>query len=353
MEEVWPAPNPQVADAIRSLCERLLVEAEDLTEALAPPALAAQEDPGLLSDASLVEEDRHLDRSDILQWLTSNVQRPGRRVEPYIGPRSEAYIRGLVARGITPDFVDGWRVALAIGWRRWLEECVTEYGSQPDLLVEILDVSAQSMVQYAHDSVSALREARVSAAVGGAEADAMAMIQMITSGAPVPEDIVERRLGYRMRRSHLGLVLWVEEPDQAWSLDAVVAGVRSTVAAQSVLVAAASVTSRWIWLSGNTAPSPDEVERMVAESDVVRACIGKPGQGLDGFRESHKGALAAQALVMRLGADRSFTAYADVELIDPLTRDRDCARRFIVSTLGRLAHASEELRHTLLTYVQC
>ena len=79
MDELWPAPTAEVADAIRSLCQRLLLETDALVDAFHSAALVAQNDSALLADASLVEEDRQLDRSDLVQWLTSNVQRPGRR----------------------------------------------------------------------------------------------------------------------------------------------------------------------------------------------------------------------------------------------------------------------------------
>jgi DNA-binding PucR family transcriptional regulator len=91
----------------------------------------------------------------------------------------------------------------------------------------------------------------------------------------------------------------------------------------------------------------------MATADGVRVAVGRPGHGLQGFRTSHQDALAAQALVIRLGSDRRFTAYADVELIDALTKDRAGARRFVINTLGSLAEADTALREALLTYVQC
>ncbi len=352
MEELWPLPAPEVAEAIRSLCQRLLTEADALTEAIAGPTLTAQNEPALLADASLVEEDLHLNRSEVVQWLTSNVQRPGRRVEPYVGPRTTAYIHDLVSRGIAPDFVGGWRVALGIGWRRWLEVCVAGCPSS-DLLVEVLDVSAKSLVQYAVDSVAAMREASLAAAMGNADAEAIALIQLIASGAPMTEDLAEGRLRYRMSREHLGLVLWTDGPQQADALDAVVAAVRSGAVARSALVARASATSRWMWLSDSATPDLRRVNEIVTKAEDVRAAVGRPGHGLDGFRSSHQDALAAQAMIVRLGSARRFTAYADVELIDGLTKDRAGAQRFVTRTLGPLAEADEVLRHALLTYVQC
>ncbi len=352
MEELWPPPSRVVADAIRSLCERLLTETDALVDAFARPSLVAQNDPALLADASLVEEDRELNRSDLVQWLTANVQQPGRRVQPYVGPRATAYINDLVSRGITPDFAVAWRVALRIGWRRWLEECVA-HRADPDLLVGVLDVTGQSLVQYALDSVAALRQAGLAAAMGNADAEGVALIQLIAGGAPMAEDLAEERLRYRMARRHVGLVLWIDDPQQADVLDEAISAVRSVVGGRSALAARASATSRWIWLSGEAIPDLHHVEKVLAATDEVCVAVGRPGRGLEGFRSSHQDALAAQALVIRLGSDRRFTAYADVDLVDTLTKDRAGARRFVINTLGPLAEADIALRQALLTYVQC
>lgn len=352
MEELWPLPDPKAAEAIRVVSQRLLMDTDALADAIAGIALPEQYDSALLPDASLVEEDRHLNRSDIVQWLTSNIQQPGRRVEPYIGPRITAFIGDLVSRGIAPDFAEGWRVALGVGWRRWLRECVA-YCTDPDLLVEVLDVSARSLMQYALDSVAYLREASLAAAMGNADADAIALIQLIASGAPMTEDLAEGRLRYRLARSHVGLVLWTDDPEQTGEVDDVVAAVRSARSGKSALVARASASTRWVWLSETASPDLHHVEKMVAKSERVRVAVGRAGDGLEGFRSSHQDALAAQAMVIRLGSARRFTAYADVELIDALTKDRASAQRFVAKTLGPLAEADDALRQALLTYVQC
>lgn len=351
MEELWPPPTAEAAEAIRAVCQRLLADAEALADAVSASTRRVQYNPVALTDASLGEEDHELNRSDLVQWLTSNIQRPGQRVEPYVGPRIAAYIGDLVARGIAPDFAEGWRAALGLGWRRWLEECAAHCADR-DLLVDVLDVSAKSLMQYALDSVATLHETSLAAAMGNADAEAIALIQMIASGTPVSEDLAERRLRYRMGRWHVGLVLWVDDPGQQDCLEEATAALRSPDASRSTLVARASATSRWIWLSGADVPDLHPAEKILADNEV-RVSAGRPGRGLDGFRSSHQDALSAQALIVRLGSDRRFTAYADVELIDALTKDRDSARRFVVNTLGPLAEADPALRQALLTYVQC
>ena len=222
MEELWSPPRPEVADAIRSLCQRLLTDTDVLVDALEGPTRAAQNAPSLLADASLAEENRQFSRSDVIQWLTSNIQRPGRRVDPYVGSRTSAYISDLVSRGIAPDFTEGWRAALAVAWRRWLELCTT-HCSDIQLLVEVLDVSAQSMVQYALDSVAAVNEAILAAGTGHADAEAIAMIQAIANGSPTTQDLAEGRLNYRMSRWHVAVVLWADDVGHVAELDEVIA----------------------------------------------------------------------------------------------------------------------------------
>ncbi|WP_229662600.1 PucR family transcriptional regulator [Nocardioides phosphati] len=337
---------------IRAVCQVLVAEADELTDVLTGPARVAQNDPALDSDASLAVEDRQLNRSDLLQWLTSNIQHPGRRVDPYLGPRATAYIRDLAARGLAPDFANGWRAALAVAWRHWLTQCVATC-TDPDLLVDVLDITAQSMGQYAVDWFGVLREASLADALGNADAGAIAMIQTIASGTSIPQEYAEGRLNYRLARPHQALVLWVDDPEHVDALEDVVTALRTSPAGRNALVARASTTSRWIWLSGNTAPDLHHIEKLITGSPFVRTAVGRRGPGLDGFRSSHQDALAAQAMIVRLGSRRRFTAYADVELIDTLTKDRASARRFVVHTLGPLAEADEALRQTLLTYVQC
>ncbi|MER6973705.1 helix-turn-helix domain-containing protein [Nocardioides sp. NPDC000445] len=352
MDQLWTLPTPEVADVIRSVSQRLVADADRLTDAVTGPALTAQNDPALLSDASLTAEDRLVNRSDVVQWLTSNIQHPGYRVDPYFGSRTSVYFRDLASRGIAPDFVAGWRVGIAVAWRRWLEECLAQC-DDPAVLVGVLDIVAQSMVQYALDWFEALREASVSYAVTDADAEAVATIQLIASGAPVPDDFAEMRLNYRLARWHQALVLWTDDLEHVDALEEAVTAVRSTETGRTSLVARASATSRWVWLSGPAAPDLHPVEKVLGKAELVQTAVGRPGHGLDGFRSSHQDALAAQAMIIRLASDRRVTEYADVELIDTLTKDRASAQRFVTKTLGPLAVAEDVLRQTLLTYVQC
>lgn len=352
MEELWPPPSKAAAALIRALCERLVNDADALVSLISDASVAALADPGLLADASLQAESHEFTRSDLVQWLTSNIQHPGSRVEPYVGSRIAAHIEDLSSRGLNPDYAAGWRAALSIAWKFWVQECVLRC-SEPELLTEVLDVSGQSMVQYALDSVSMLREASLTVAMNHADAEAIALIQLIASGAPISEQLAEQQLGYRMTCHHVALVLWVDEPEQSEALENAAAALRSSFPERQCLVARASTVSRWIWYSGSELPRIEEIEVALANVPGVRAAAGSPGNGIDGFSRSHQAALAAQAMLARVGSERRFTLYAHVELVDGLTRDRDSARRFVRNTLGPLAVADKSLQHALLTYIQC
>lgn len=352
MEELWSPPSAAASEMIRAVCERLMNDVDALVDAFSEAAVAALTEPSLLADASLHAESREFNRSDLVQWLTSNIQHPGARVEPYVGARIAALIEDFVSRGLAPDYASGWRAALSIAWRYWVRECVL-IRAEPELLAEVLEISGHSMVQYALDSVSMLRDASLAAAMNHAGAEAVAMIQLIASGAPMSESLAEERLGYRMARQHVALVLWVDEVEKVEALDQASAALRSSLNGRQCLVARASNVSRWIWCSGDETLLAEEVEAVLADVPRVRAAVGSPGSGIEGFRSSHQEALAAQAMLARLGSARRFTRYSEVELVDGLTKDRDGAGRFVMNTLGPLAGADGTLRQALLTYIQC
>ncbi|MFT4264956.1 MAG: helix-turn-helix domain-containing protein [Nocardioides sp.] len=352
MDELWPEPGARSAELIRSVSQSLLAEVEGLAEAVTGPSLTGQNAPALLADATLSSEERHINRSALIQWLTANIHKPGRRVLPDFGSRTTSYIRDLASRGLAPDFAGGWRAAVPVAWRGWLRECLDQC-SEPAVLEEVLDVIAQSMAQYAIDWIVTASEITLGDAMKDADSSAIAMIQTIAGGATVHPDVAEARLNYRLARWHRALILWVDGPEQVDCLDRAVAEVRSISGATSPLVARASTTSRWLWQSGSDAPDPRPVAKALRAITGVKATVGRAGHGLEGFRASHHDALAAQAMIVRLESDRRFTAYADVELIDTLTKDRASATQFITNTLGPLAAADPALQQTLLTYVQC
>jgi DNA-binding PucR family transcriptional regulator len=113
----------------------------------------------------------------------------------------------------------------------------------------------------------------------------------------------------------------------------------------------ASGSSTWVWFSAARELTPDAARGAIEEIPRVRAALGLPGAGIDGFRRSHLDALTAQRLVHNLPGEVRVARFADVELVALAATDLERAGEFVVRTLGELATADPELRHTLRTYI--
>ncbi|KUN96144.1 PucR family transcriptional regulator [Streptomyces caeruleatus] len=234
-----------------------------------------------------------------------------------------------------------------MAWRRWVSACLAQT-DDPALLTEVLDIASQSIFQFATDSVEALRLAGLEDHAATADAQALAAIELIVGGAPIAPELAEAQLGYRLARRHTALILWTATDRPG--LDRAVEQIARSPIGHGLLVAAASVAARWIWVPSG---SEDELLGCLGGVDGVQATIGRTAYGIEGFRTSHGEALAAQAVLIRLGSPRRVTRFADVELVDVLTRDREVADTFVTRTLGELAQADRTLRRTVLTYIQC
>jgi DNA-binding PucR family transcriptional regulator len=98
------------------------------------------------------------------------------------------------------------------------------------------------------------------------------------------------------------------------------------------------------------------VARSVRDRSGVRAAVGNPGAGVDGFRETRRQADRAY-VVATTGSNVSdqVVRYRDVGMVALLAADADAARRFVDEELGALAGndaASAALRTTLLTFLR-
>lgn len=94
---------------------------------------------------------------------------------------------------------------------------------------------------------------------------------------------------------------------------------------------------------------------MLDHAPHARIAVGTTARGIDGFRRSHRDALATQRMLARLRSQQRLAFFADIHMIAVLTENPDSAADFITSTLGDLESASPQLLTTVLTYIneQC
>ncbi len=90
--------------------------------------------------------------------------------------------------------------------------------------------------------------------------------------------------------------------------------------------------------------------------DGVRLAVGERAPGIEGFRSSHREALAAQRIAEVGKQRKAVTSYTHVELVSMLSADPDAMRALVARELAGLLGedaASERLRDTLRAVMNC
>lgn len=193
-------------------------------------------------------------------------------------------------------------------------------------------------------------------------------VQELVAGRVDDVDAAEKVLGYRLRVTHLGAVLWVHETGT--QQDQLTRFTRAaTVLAEHLgsswapLVVPHDRATAWAWFAVAEDVEPDlgAIPSLLAKAGgppTSNVALGRPWSGVDGFRRTHREALHAQQVAM-VGADpqRGATSFDEpgLKVAALLANDLDTARTWVQETLGDLARDDEQherLRHTLLLFFQ-
>lgn len=169
----------------------------------------------------------------------------------------------------------------------------------------------------------------------------LGVVRDFLSGAEALDAI----LGHDLRDTHLGVVA------TGAGADDVLASLGEHPRLRTLTVS--DDESVWVWISGPV-ESIAQAERAIARAtaDNVRVGIGRPQGGVDGFRTTHRQALAAHELAVTLG--RAAVRHEEVALTTLLARDSDGARAFVNDELGPLLadpRRGERLLDTLEAYL--
>ncbi len=182
------------------------------------------------------------------------------------------------------------------------------------------------------------------------------LVTTILGGEAVDVDDAGLSLGHSLRRQQTALVLWEEHPvvgaETGAPLEAEAARLASRLGAPAPLVVPSGSTEIWAWLATDRPLAADDL-RAAGVAPGLRVAAGTSGPGADGFRDSHREALAARDLADAL--PDPLVAYADVEVVALLSRDRPAMQAFCRRELGPLAAddaATARLRATVLAYLE-
>jgi len=241
----------------------------------------------------------------------------------------------------------------------WNEE-LSASGAAPELVLEASRaISAFSFVwidAVLRPLIEAYEDER-DRRMRGAGAARVEALRAILDGTLDDENLASTRLSYELRRSHQAFVLWSEPAagalEQAW-VDRVTAAVE-TLGEQRAAPSHPFIvrTSPWSIVGCASDSRPFELPLTDILSFLhdtpTRAAFGRRRPGLAGFRRTVNEAERARRVVRLLGRRDAVTSFAEVEVIDLLTRDPEAARSFAAETLGGLAALDAGPRRLLET----
>jgi hypothetical protein len=153
-------------------------------------------------------------------------------------------------------------------------------------------------------------------------------------------------LAYDLDGSHLGLV--ARGPGAEEALRELAAPLD-----RRLLLVRGGEDEVWAWLGGRRPLEPTSLEGLIATSVPAPLCLalGEPGEGLEGWRLSHRQARAALPIARREG--KSLVRYADVALLAAVLRDDIFAtslQELYLVPLEKERDGGEAARGTLRAY---
>lgn len=183
-------------------------------------------------------------------------------------------------------------------------------------------------------------------------------VRDLLDGQPTEIDAASRILGRELRGQHLGFVVWQAAEHDADGAPTRLARTAAELAAGygDVRPLLVPVGHRVLW--GWCSPGRGSATAAILElptHDGVRVALGEPGGGIDGFRTTHRQALAARRVALQLARPTAVTAWTDVAVLGLLSADQELGREFARRELGDL-HGDDpamvRLRETLAVYLR-
>jgi DNA-binding PucR family transcriptional regulator len=352
--EAWNSPSPGAAALLRDAARWFLEHSDELVAQLDQAIMDAFPE-ALSGDVTLSAEAAASTRANIMHWATATMADPGRRVPANVGPEVLAIARDAIRRGADQMLVSTYHSGQNVAWR-YCMQLLLSMSTDHQLLAETLDLAARSIFTFVDDTVVALQrqiERERAELTRGTHAERLEVVNLILEGAPITGERASARLGYDLGRRHTGAIVWSDPgaADRA-DLDRAAEALAKAAGAQRPLTVVASGSSLWAWYVAGEAADPDAARLAVEEIPRVRAALGLPGEGIEGFRRTHLGALATQRLMNNLAGHLRVARFADVQLVVLAASDAQQAAEFVARTLGDLATADPELRNTLRAYIR-
>jgi DNA-binding PucR family transcriptional regulator len=354
-----PQAREGVVAVAAALAGRLAAISDDLQEVIEQEIPALRDDQRVVSmlEASVAENVSTIVHALRYGIDTADVEAPTSALE---------YARRLAQRDVdAAALVRAYRLGQARFTRLFVEELHQQTGA--DQIDGGTTMRAVEQISEYCDRVIGqllqIYEQERTAWLQNRSAVLVTHVRSILDGERVAIDRLQTALGYRLRRHHLGLILWIDDPpaelDPFRTLDDLADDLaRSAGCTDDPLVVLRDETSAWAWLplASDDWPTSADLAKVVADAPPSAAvAVGAPASGVDGFRRTHRQAISAQVVALAAGPTRArMTPFAEVAPIAMMCADIDSVRAWVAETLGALAIASERndgLRETARVFL--
>ncbi|MBV6762306.1 PucR family transcriptional regulator [Rhodococcus opacus] len=348
-----PHPAERTRELLRTIAENLVRTRDAWLADLAADSLTAAGMEAAAADPVLRAAAERAFQASFLHWATTNLHNPGDRVPPDLGEEIVHIARDLIRRGLEDTALAAYRAGQARAFRLVVNmafECTRE----PDELEDLLDVATWSISDFVESTVSRImdmmRDERAEI-LRGSQPELRETVALVLDGAPITVQRAESRLGYRLEQEHTAVVVWSAEPDDFGRVDDIVEifGKRRRARPLTVIPGA---STKWVWVPGTEDIDREQLRSAVDPSGSVRVAVGGRATGVEGFRRSHLDAIAAQRMVARLDSPQRVVFFDEVQLVALMTSDAEGADQFVRQILGDLAHASRDIRETVLAFIE-
>lgn len=343
-----------MADLIRAATTELLSHPDEVFAEVDGAVLARQPAEPPIDDR-VAAAIRTSNRANLAHWGAANLREPGVRVTPIATDETLEIAREIVRRGLDDTSLEAYRVGQNVAWRHWMRTAFA-LCSDPEILQEMLEISARSIFTFVDDTLATIHaamEQERAQLISRTHTERLEVVNLILEHAPITAERAGRRLRYELSRLHTAAIVWSDRvgPRDPGELEAAAEGLGRAAGSGPGLTVAPTADSLWVWLAGATPPVLDDL-RSVETPEAVRVALGTTAAGLDGFRRSHLNALTTQRLMRRMPAEIRVAAFTDVQLVALAAQDEQRLTDFTTSTLGELAGADPLLRETLRVYVR-
>lgn len=187
--------------------------------------------------------------------------------------------------------------------------------------------------------------------LSGAFSTRVNTVREILDGTQNNIDDASVQLGYPLHRVHTALTLWITDdapPLGSQILEPLARRLARSDPSGEILCVPSGTRGMWAWMASRSSEEPT-IDSTVVPTGVCVA-VGRPGQGIDGFRRTHREAQAAHEVATRAQRSRPVTNYRDVELVSMLASRPEAMNTLIERELTGLLDDDElsvRLRETL------